>query len=262
MPNHVTNRLLVFGPQEAITAFFADIKSTTEPDHVVDFNRIRPMPRELKNTISGSNDIISDERYAELLTTSSDGTREGLPERDFGSGHPISRSMAREYRERFGATNWYDWCNENWGTKWGAYNTYYDKDLPNAVWYQTAWSVGDINLLRELSQRHPLLTIVHDWADEDTGSNVGRRVWRNGLMSVCPGANEGGYYENDKRQAMLHAVALHRDEKYYYDKNDPAERWPWTYIDTEDDEVPAGYTSVAEEVQEYRKKLALNPAEA
>jgi hypothetical protein len=56
-----------------------------------------------------------------------------------------------ENREKFGYSNWYDWRNANWNTKWGAYScshseiTKYDGDLATEGWsleikFDTAWS--------------------------------------------------------------------------------------------------------------------------
>lgn len=273
MPNHVTNRLMLLGADADVSRFLNDLKSPTEATVLVDFNQIRPMPQELRGTLSGSNDIIPDEGYADAiaaLKATHDAwasewiVKTGRPREEFGyvCQLPVSKSMARDYMARFGAYNWYDWARENWETKWGGYNSRYDEALPNVVWYDTAWSAGALGLLREMSQRHPLLRIVHDWADEDTGSNVGRRTWHNGLMAVPVGASQDGYFKDNRRQAMLHAIALHRNEEFYYDKNDPAERWPFEYIDPEYDTVPVGATPIAEEVKAYRLQVLYQPTSA
>lgn len=254
---------MLLGADVDVARFLDALKSPIEDKVLVDFNQIRPMPQELRSTLSGSNDIIPDEGYADTIAAleiahetwvSEWVAKTGRPREEFGHSCqlPVSKSMARDYIARFGAYNWYDWARENWGTKWGGYNSRYDEALPNVVWYDTAWSTGVLGLLREMSQRHPLLHIVHDWADEDTGSNVGRRVWHNGLMSVPVGATQEGYFEADRRQAMLHAIALHGSEAFYYDKNDPTARWPFEHIDPEYDAVPDGATPIADEVKAYR----------
>lgn len=271
MPNHVTNRLMLLGADADVARFLNDLKSPTEDKVLVDFNQIRPMPQELRGTLSGSNDILPDEGYAEAIELRKAAheawaaewvARTGRPREEFRQSCdlPVSKSMARDYVARFGAYNWYDWARDNWGTKWGGYNSRYDEALPNVVWYDTAWSTGVLSLLREMSQRHPLVGIVHDWADEDTGSNVGRRTWHNGLMTVPAGANKEGYFNADRRQAMLHAIALQGREEFYYDKNDPAEKWPFEYIDTDYDTAPDGATPIAEEAKAYRTQVLYQAA--
>jgi hypothetical protein len=47
MPNHITNKLTVTGPKERVAEFFSDIKGEKED---FDFNRLIPMPEELKGT--------------------------------------------------------------------------------------------------------------------------------------------------------------------------------------------------------------------
>lgn len=270
MPNHVTNRLLILGESADVARFFDDLKSPSEAAVLVDFNQMRPMPQDLRGTLSGSNDVIPDEGYTDAIAAIKQrhenwitewSQRTGKPREEFTQRLelPASKSIARDYVARFGAYNWYDWATQNWGTKWGAYNSRRDETLPNVVWYETAWSTGKLGLLREMSQRHPSVAIVHDWADEDTGSNVGRRTWRNGLMEIPKGANDEGYFESDRRQAMLHAIALRKDESHYYDLNDPEASWPFEYVDLEYDTVPEGATPIANEVIAYRLNV-LSPA--
>ena len=45
-------------------------------------------------------------------------------------------------KEKFGYAHWYDWCINNWGTKWDARVEQFDDDNPKSVYvyYETAWS--------------------------------------------------------------------------------------------------------------------------
>lgn len=72
----------------------------------------------------------------------------------------------------------YDWCIENWGTKWNAYDISYGWD---DVYFDTAWSTPR-PIWVELSKRFPALEIVIEYADEDIGHNCGILVYKDGVL--------------------------------------------------------------------------------
>ena len=77
----------------------------------------------------------------------------------------------------YGADTWYEWCIENWGTKWNAC----ESDLQgNVMYFDTAWScpIPVLTRLGHLCSIHGI-TFTGMWADEDTGHNVG--VFNGGL---------------------------------------------------------------------------------
>jgi hypothetical protein len=74
-----------------------------------------PMPEEIVNTASPNN-VISDEEYAERVA---DGTTAEVLHDGAYTKQYNSESQMREFIEKYGATNWYDWANIYWGTKWG-----------------------------------------------------------------------------------------------------------------------------------------------
>jgi hypothetical protein len=87
MPNWCQNEVSIFGDKKEIKKFIKYIKSD-ESDF--DFNKIYPMPKELEETTSGSEDMKSDEQKAN----------------------------SKKWNIEFGADNWYDWKILHWGTKW------------------------------------------------------------------------------------------------------------------------------------------------
>lgn len=78
---------------------------------------------------------------------------------------------------QYGADSWYDWCCENWGTKWNANNTYVVDDTE--IEFDTAWSCP-VNIFKELSRQFSGVEIVVEFADEDIGSNCGKITFLNG----------------------------------------------------------------------------------
>lgn len=60
--------------------------------------------------------------------------------------------------------DWYNWCNENWGTKW-APEFYYDKqDTEILLWGDSAWS-PPVGLLKNVAVRFPNLTFRIEYAE-------------------------------------------------------------------------------------------------
>jgi hypothetical protein len=79
---------------------------------------------------------------------------------------------ARKYLSnilKYGYTDWYPWCNANWGTKWGAYDGQ-TQMLNGAIHadFQSAWSAPDPVLL-ELAKLYPEVEIQHSYLDEGYG---------------------------------------------------------------------------------------------
>lgn len=77
----------------------------------------------------------------------------------------------------YGADSWYDWCVNNWGTKWNACETYRNSD--DEVEFETAWGCP-FEVLKELSKQYKDVEIDVQYADEDIGSNCGEFVLLNG----------------------------------------------------------------------------------
>ena len=91
----------------------------------------------------------------------------------------LSRDEVSALRSKYGAANWYDWQNENWGTKWGTYDTkVYElggDGSPVLIEFQTAWGppspemMGRINAyLRETYRLKNIRWIGHDPFDDST----------------------------------------------------------------------------------------------
>lgn len=101
MPNHCNNTLGVLGKTEDVEKFVAFVTNDgpdKEDDKYELFKKLIPMPNELEGTISPS------------------------------------KSSNEELINKYGTDNWYDWCNNNWGTKWGDYSIT-KSDLANLVQY-------------------------------------------------------------------------------------------------------------------------------
>jgi hypothetical protein len=92
MPNWCSNILEASGPEEEVCRFLEE----TGP--VLSFDRIIPMPEELRDTVSP-------------------------PRPPYNAGtHALTLWQQRqaELLKKYGAADWYDWAVQNWGTKWDA----------------------------------------------------------------------------------------------------------------------------------------------
>lgn len=157
MPNWCTNEVTVFGKEEELTKFSDYVKSKEsyhgdcstayemyknedgkwdrkEKDHCdgkefkdgcikvtepFSFQSIMPMPPELVNTTSPVHIYETQEELDDYLDTLSVEAYNGSEEYYKSA---VNRGMTREYSDylmkTYGANNWYDWCNDQWGTKW------------------------------------------------------------------------------------------------------------------------------------------------
>lgn len=194
MPNHVLNQLDFIGPLDEINR----LKETIGSDF--DFNALIPMPKSL-NLIEGSVTrqailaYITDYGRKDLTPVESSTLRQldikdshiRLPKPDEtldfsadGSGFHLTYAEAGklylENLNHYGVLSWYDWCIKNWGTKWNAYECFWDG---NTLQFYTAWSAPE-PVIAALSKQYPLLGINHRWADEDIGSNCGQAAYLSG----------------------------------------------------------------------------------
>ena len=66
---------------------------------------------------------------------------------------------------KYGETTWYDWCVENWGTKWNACEV---QVSDYTIEFSTAWAFAEpvMRKLAELCAKHSV-DFEGEWADED-----------------------------------------------------------------------------------------------
>lgn len=89
----------------------------------------------------------------------------------------LGKQYIDNYRE-YGAVTWYEWCNENWGTKWNL-NPQDCHFEDGYLSFSTAWS-APFPLIEELSKMFSSARFDIRWADEDRGCNVGEMSYLNG----------------------------------------------------------------------------------
>lgn len=144
MPNHIKNIVRIKGDAKTI----AEIKS--KMGKKFDFNKLLPMPKELKGTNGDYRD--------------NNNTPEG-----------------KALFEKYGHDNWYSWANDNWGTKWNCYDiktpervSFITKDGEKELVYEfyTAWA-SPVGVFEVLTREFPKIELRVEYADEDLGRNCG-----------------------------------------------------------------------------------------
>ena len=73
-----------------------------------------------------------------------------------------------------------DWCTENWGTKWNAYET--ERTSDGEVRFKTAWEHPK-PVITALSRKFPSADIVVKYADEALGKNLDHYRMKNGEVA-------------------------------------------------------------------------------
>lgn len=161
-----------------------------------DFNKLIPMPESL--------DMDSPESLAieAVMRKLSEHRFSGTNYKQMSDADYIKRTRCLDLDEQkllkdglqyitnkvlYGATHWYDWRIDNWGTKWNAYDNKMIGD--DTIKFETAWSAPEPVMLK-LSESYPGIRIEHWWADEDLGNNCGHRVYHGGKIV------EGDYHDD------------------------------------------------------------------
>jgi hypothetical protein len=200
MPNNITNQI-TFGADSAAQAAFQrmlhEVRMKGQPLGSFDFNKLLPMPKEL-DIEAGSRTERGLKLVREYQQSLADleQRRPVLPPEEYAAE---LRQWEKDYWEkqladpetwvlgkkaynnirRFGCPTWYEWCSQNWGTKWNAYGFRPLEKDSDTIEFYTAWnSVPKIVAL--LSRKYPEQTITYRWADEDIGHNVGEFTLKDG----------------------------------------------------------------------------------
>lgn len=188
MLNHIKNKLRFNGSQEAVISVMNFIKNG---DRAIDFRKIVPRPATLM--IESSSNQTAGIEYLKCL-------RKGLSKSvalasTFGVAIETKHErkcirlgrIANYNEEKYGFTDWYGWCRDNWGTEWNAYD---DCEYDGCIEFTTAWS-GVPYLMRKLSEKFPDIIIDYSFADEDYGYNACEYSFAGGIVTRHIEHNKG-----------------------------------------------------------------------
>ena len=163
MPNWTMNKVYVSGDPKTLTDLIHSIE-TRDPKvpkgerSPFDFNSIIPMPKPLTKVSRGGTVDKNGVRCTHWRTNK-DGEHIAVP-----------KSTLASWKKKFGATDWYDWATDNWGTKWNACEPVIATRNPDLVIYEfnTAWS-APWPIYTRLCEAYPELNITWESAYEEEG---------------------------------------------------------------------------------------------
>jgi len=93
-------------------------------------------------------------------------------------------ALGRHLKENirlYGFPTWYEWCCENWGTKWNACEVELDREN-KTLSFDTAWAAPE-GIITALANKYPDLEWEWTYADEDTGCNTGIYTHTAGVLA-------------------------------------------------------------------------------
>lgn len=237
MPNHITNVVKI---SDLGGTNLSDVHaSLLNEARMVDFNKISPCPECLKD-FEPDSQVLNIASVLLGLPTSDHPLISALEklnrDSDFESYVQMSDMQksnvlrAVENHKACGFMYWYDWNNENWGTKWNAYSQPKDGFDSDSVefTFETAWS-HPLHLIEVLSKKLPNVTFEVKFADEDTGSNCGTYTIKDGLVTnadIAPPYSQQTF-EDKKKYTQFSFTLRHPNDdpkSHGYDEN-------WEYSD-------------------------------
>jgi len=177
MPNWTANNLYVkCATKEQSKEVISRVKGETD---AFDFNRIIPMPPSLGIETSSATEQDM------LAYCKANNLKCPLKITPWGSRKPNLERGKTAYENivNYGHMSWYDWCCENWGTKWNASDSsvdVYDLTEPCIVhaYFQTAWC-APLPVIAALSRMFPDAEITID-SQYEGGETPTRYVFLNG----------------------------------------------------------------------------------
>lgn len=166
MPNHVYYIMGVYGdkPEEVKKFFDNHIIELDGGGKEFDFNTLIPMPESLKGTSSPNRPPRVGGKDVPGIAVQVGG-EEAHPDSDL---YKEWEATTKRNLELYDADNWYDWCIENWGTKWGAYEYEVFPSRENYFTFQTAWSTPD-PIFEKIGELYPNLKFDIDVCEEGAG---------------------------------------------------------------------------------------------
>lgn len=203
MPNHVTNLLFVKGDESQVKLLMQAVKNGSED---FDIAKYYPMPDALRN-ISAPTRILTEEEYADYLRRRESGELSNFE--NMTEGAPITEYLSQTLIKTYGYNNWYDWAVNNWGTKWGSYDSFYFKDR-DCFEFLTAWD-PPVKAILKLSQMFPMLNIKLKYSDEDFGNYVGE-------IDFYGGQVVNSYTPEEGLESYLFAMQVNGRPEYYIDE--------------------------------------------
>lgn len=154
MPNHVYNTISIEDPGSLEE--FNKQKAIMKKIHDVGICQyFKPKPKEL--SLYGSPlKVVSESEYLQAIERQ-------IFNKEAYSSLPITEKLKNKFERKYTYTNWYDWCCNVWGTKWGAYDPYINEE-GDEYSFSTAWSTPNFEIIQEFAKIIP--NFEYSWVEE------------------------------------------------------------------------------------------------
>jgi hypothetical protein len=172
MPNWTSNTVTVNGKKNDVLALKNFMKSK---DSAFDFENLVPMPKSLW-MVSGSitNIAIKAAQTGKVDLKSISFPFDVSMDRnntEFLKDEKDLIAYGKRYLDniaKYGHADWYDWANENWGTKWNPGSVTLNEESDTSIEYafDTAWSAPD-PIFTALAKKFPNVEIIVKSSYED-----------------------------------------------------------------------------------------------
>lgn len=162
MPNHCETDMYIRGSDEDVTAFAKWLEE------------IEPLGREICRAL-----IPYPEHFAKM-------DEEAAVFSWSSKEDEVTRKAAAEaYQAKYGHTKdgynsgGYEWCCENWGTKWGIYDVDFTPHTKRGALFsfQSAWSPPSVAVFQALAKKFPNLTFEIEYFEGGAAYCGGMTFW-------------------------------------------------------------------------------------
>ena len=167
MPNYCHNTLFVEGEKKKLRSFKKDLESMGDPYSI---ELLFPMPEILNDTIAPSDGALGKEYSNEPEVKLAEDKGEAVPE--LRPCNNNSKENQKKLIEKFGYSDWYEWKNNNWGTKWIMdFEVIQTLNEKLVYYFDSAWA-PPVSLLENISVKYPHLkfsisyNIIEEMGDE------------------------------------------------------------------------------------------------
>jgi len=151
MPNWIQNTLTIEGPNKDLCECIDLVKGDESP---FDFNKIIPMPEEIRHTVSPDSSALF---YKDKMYRYSDDD-DVIKEFEVNNN---TEEKIEKLINKYGSSNWYEWSISNWGCKWNADEVQILQQNESSIIYSflTPWS-PPIRIIKELIETFQNLSIT------------------------------------------------------------------------------------------------------
>ncbi len=183
MPNWVDNTIVIKGEESVLDNIENKVRKTITTEErgeevIHDLaGQLVPMPEEIRN-LDGTRDNIRRFRDLDGNVVKVDQMKamtyyQMNDEELLGEGYTMEKLTEDELKdldEKYGAHDWYDWSNLNYGTKWGDCDTIVKRENKKTLVYSfsSAWSPA-IKLTQKIAENCSIDEIVHEYFSIENG---------------------------------------------------------------------------------------------